>query len=216
MMLMAKTKGKEKETKLRILIVSDVHGDAKLMERIAKTAENEKVGVVVIAGDLTEFDNYDKGMIKPFVERKIEVLFVTGNHDLTAGEVFAAKYKIRNLQFYPTKVKNVGFFGVGGASVGPSFISEDEIKYYLSRGFAKIKDAEKKVLVTHMRPSGSLIEKALPRLRYSGSDAIRKAIKDFKPDVAVCGHIHEAEDLVEKMGKTIVIGTGTTAKIIEI
>jgi len=206
----------EKNGKVRILIASDVHGDTKVMKRLAEKAEKENVDVVVIAGDLTEFDMYSKGMIKPFLDRKKEVLFVTGNHDITSGDVFAEKYKIKNLQFYPVKIKNVGFFGCGTASVGPNFLTEDEIASYLNKGYEKIKNTEKKVLVTHMRPSGSAIEKMIPRLKYSGSDAIREAIRKFHPAVNICGHIHEAEDLEEKIGKTLVIGTGPEGKIIEI
>jgi Icc-related predicted phosphoesterase len=204
------------EKKLRLLVASDVHGDPKIMERLAEKAEKEKVDAVIIAGDLADFDTYGKGMIKPFVERKIEVLFVTGNHDITAGDVFAAKYNIKNLQFYPTKIKNVGFFGCGAASIGPNFLSEEEIKYYIEKGFEKIKDAEKKVLVTHMRPAGSVIEKEFPRLIYSGSEAIKEAIKKFRPVANICGHIHEAEELVEKVGATVIIGTGPKGKIVEI
>ncbi|MBI4170947.1 MAG: metallophosphoesterase [Candidatus Aenigmarchaeota archaeon] len=205
-----------KQKKLRILVASDVHGDARVMKKLAERAYKEKVDVVVICGDLTDFDTYSKGMIAPFLEKKKEVLFVVGNHDITAGDVFADKYKIKNLQFYPVKIKNVGFFGCGTASVGPNVLSEEEIAYYINKGFEKVKDAEKKVLVTHMRPAGSVIEKMIPRLRYSGSEAIREAVKKFKPDVNVCGHIHEAEDLVEKMGNTLVIGAGPEGKIIEV
>jgi hypothetical protein len=204
------------EKKLRLLVASDVHGDAELMRKLADKAEKENADIVILCGDLTEFDTYNKGMIKPFLEKNKEVLFVVGNHDLTAGDVLAKKYNIKNLQFYPVKIRNVGFFGCGAASIGPNFVTEEEITYYLEKGFEKIKDAEKKVMVTHMRPSGSAIEKILPRLRYSGSEAIREAIKRFRPDINICGHIHEADDLIEKIDGTKIIGTGPRGKIIEI
>ncbi len=212
-----KKPGKQgKQAKMRILVASDVHGDVGIMRKLAERAEKEDVDLVIIAGDLTEFDMYGKGMIKPFLERKKEVLFVVGNHDISAGEVFAQKYRIRNIQFYPVKIKNIGFFGCGTASVGPNFLTEDEIAYYIEKGFEKIKDAEKKVLITHMRPAGSAIETMVPRLRYSGSEAIREAIEKFRPDINVCGHIHEAEGLDEKIGGTLVVGAGPKGRIIEV
>lgn len=207
---------REKHGRIRMLVASDVHGDAEAMKKLAERAEKENVDVVIIAGDLTEFDMYSKGMIKPFLERKKEVLFVVGNHDLSAGDVFAEKYGIRNIQFYPAKIRNVGFFGCGTASVGPNFLAEEEIARYIEKGFEKIKGAEKKILVTHMRPAGSAIETMIPRLRYSGSEAIREAIEKFRPDMNICGHIHEAEGLDEKLGGTLVIGAGPKGRIIEI
>ncbi len=205
-----------KTKKLRLLVASDVHGDVRTMKKLAQMADEQDVDAVVLCGDLTDFDMYGKGLIMPFLEIKKEVLFVQGNHDITAGEVLSEKYKIKNLQFYPAIIKNVGFFGCGSASAGPYFLTEEEIASYIDKGFEKVRAAEKKVLVTHMRPKGSVIEKIAPWLRYSGSASIREAIAKFKPDINICGHIHEAQDLDEKMFSTMVIGTGPGGRIIEI
>ena len=63
-----------------------------------------------------------------------------------------------------------------------------------------------------MHPSGSLIEK----FSFPGSKAVRKAIDKFKPDIHLCGHIHEMEGFEEKIGKTIVFSVGKRGKIIEL
>jgi Icc-related predicted phosphoesterase len=47
-----------------------------------------------------------------------------------------------------------------------------------------------------------------------GSDAVRKAVEKFKPDILLCGHVHEAEGLEEVIGKTRVINVGRKGKII--
>lgn len=201
---------------MRILTASDIHGDPKISQRLAEKAEKEKADIVVLCGDLTEFDQWEKGMMKPFLDRGQEVLFVVGNHDMTAGEVLSEKYKITNLQYRPVMVGDVGFFGCGTASVGPNRLSEQDIGYYLEKGFRKIRDAKKKVMVTHMRPAGSIIEKMMPRFEDSGSEAIKDAIYKFHPDFNLCGHIHEADDLDEKMDKTSIIGSGPEGRIVEI
>ena len=51
---------------------------------------------------------------------------------------------------------------------------------------------------------------------FSGSNAITKAIKQFKPDILLHGHIHEASGFEEYIGKTKVINVGREGKIIEI
>ena len=43
-----------------------------------------------------------------------------------------------------------------------------------------------------------------------------KVSKKFKPDILLSGHIHEAEGLQEKIGKTKIISVGKKGKIIEI
>jgi Icc-related predicted phosphoesterase len=67
-------------------------------------------------------------------------------------------------------------------------------------------------MVTHSHPSNSLSEfSGVP-----GSDSVKKAIKEFKPDILLHGHIHEAEGVEEKIGKTRVISVGRQGRIIEI
>ena len=46
--------------------------------------------------------------------------------------------------------------------------------------------------------------------------AVREAIERFQPDLALCGHVHEAEGIEEKIGKTKLINVGRQGKIIEI
>ena len=63
-----------------------------------------------------------------------------------------------------------------------------------------------------MHPSPSLSEFS----GIAGSKTITKAIKKFKPDILIHGHIHEAGGIEEKIGNTKVINVGREGKIIEI
>jgi Icc-related predicted phosphoesterase len=49
-----------------------------------------------------------------------------------------------------------------------------------------------------------------------GSEGVRKAIELLKPDILLCSHVHEAEGLEEKIGKTKVINVGKAGKIIKV
>lgn len=202
-----------KSGKLKILATSDLHGDIRAVRRLAERAYRENVDLVVIAGDITQFDSDSENMIGPFLEKKRKVLFVPGNHDSPAtAEFLAEKYGITNLQHYPVTYKGVGFFGCGGANIGLNQLSEKEMSIYLKKGFASVKDTEKKIMITHLHPEGTTIEK----MSFPGSSSIRKAIEDFQPDIHICGHIHEAEGIEEKVGKTKVFCVGSQGKIIEI
>lgn len=203
----------EKTKKTRILAASDLHGDSRKVKKLAELAYKKNVDLVVIAGDITQFDMDTTNMIGPFLSKGKRVLFVPGNHDSPAtAEFLSEKYKITNLQFYSYRREGVGFFGCGGANVGPHEITEREMMQYLKKGFSSVRDAEKKIMVTHLHPAGTNIEK----ISFEGSESIRNAIEEFQPDIHICGHIHEAEGMEENIGKTKVFCVGSKGKIIEI
>ena len=84
----------------------------------------------------------------------------------------------------------------------------------LKKGHDKIKDLGKKIMVTHVHPAGTKMEKFTQF--FPGSDGIRKAIESFKPNIMLCSHVHEAEGIEEKIGNTTVINVGKKGKIFDI
>ncbi len=202
----------KKQKKTRILAASDIHGDSKLAKRLAAKAEKENVDLVVLAGDITGWTE-SKGLIKPFKDKNQKVLIIPGNHDTFATADFLANlYGVKNIHGYAIQFNNIGFFGAGGADIGPGTISEKELFKTLKKAHGDLEGIEKKIMVTHMHPAGSLSEFS----GFPGSESITKAIKKFKPSVLIHGHIHEAAGLQEKIGDTRVINVGREGKIIEI
>lgn len=198
--------------KLKILAASDLHGESKLARKLADKAEKENVDLVVLCGDITGWVE-TKNIIKPFKDKNKRVLLIPGNHDSFATADFLAEiYGVKNIHGYSVKYQNIGIFGAGGADLGPGVITEKELLKTLEKAHSGLKGIEKKIMVTHMHPSGSLSEFS----GFPGSKAIAQAIKKFKPDILLHGHIHEAEGIEEKMGKTRVINVGKHGKIIEI
>jgi uncharacterized protein len=207
----------EKGKKLKILAASDFHGMNIVSRDLAKRAEKEKVDLIIIAGDILDFGEYAKNMIKPFIDKKMPVLFVPGNHDSPeAVENFIHDYNVRNIDGGYAIFGDDGFFGSGGSTNLPSFpgyTTEKEVYYHLKTGFDKIKEVRKKIMVTHEHPSGSMIEEfsGIP-----GSKSIAKALEKFQPDIHICGHIHPMEGFQERIGKTHVFSVGKRGTIIEI
>lgn len=204
-----------KEKKTRILAVSDIHGDSRLVEKLAKRAKKENVDLVIIAGDLTLFEQSTKNLIGPFIRENKEVLLLPGNHETmstikTLTEIYP---KTKHLHGYSLKKDDLGIFGAGyDSAIGPFWIEDEEIFNTLKKGHDKIKDLKKKIMVTHTPPRGGISEFT----GISGSKAVEKAIKEFKPDVLITGHIHEAGGLQEKIGKTIVLHVARKPTIFEI
>lgn len=205
------------EKKMKILAAGDIHGDSKLAERLAQRAEDENVDLVVLCGDLTFAERETRNILAPFVKKNKRVVLIPGNHESNATADFLAEvYNATNLHGYSIKVKDVGLFGMGGATnVGPApTISEDEAFELLKKGHKYVKDMKKTIMVTHVHPTDSLMAK------FSNfvppSSAVRKAMDEFKPDFLLCSHVHEAEGIEEKIGNTMVINVGKKGKIIEL
>jgi len=214
-------KKNKKRKHLKILAIGDLHGDSRQASRLAEKAKKEKVDFVILSGDITFAESSIDYLVGPFAKRKLDVLLIPGNHETLATTNFLAKVyspRVKNIHGKGMELKDsyhdIGIFGAGGANIGLFQLSEKEIFDTLKRGFEKVKKAKKKVMVTHVHPSRTLMSKLSSFVK--GSPAVRKAILKFKPDIAICSHVHEAEGIEEKIGKTKVINVGRNGKIIEI
>jgi Icc-related predicted phosphoesterase len=203
------------EKKTKILAIGDIHGDTSLAKKLAKKAVKENVDLVILAGDITWLDQSSQGIIGPFVKAKKQVLLIPGNHEPNTTIDFLAEMypNTKNLHGEHHKIGNLGIFGAGYDSfMGPFSIEDEKIFENLKKSHDKIKEAKRKLMITHALPAGSKAEV----FEYSGSMAVKKAIKEFKPDIVVSGHIHEAGGIEEKIGKTKVINVARKPKIFEI
>jgi uncharacterized protein len=200
---------------MKVMALSDIHGDINLARTKAEEAAKEGVDMVLLCGDLTLQENSTEGIIGPFKEKGLKVGIIPGNHESTATNNFLTEqYKLVNLHGYSYYMERVGMFGCGSANIGLFQLSEEEIFNSLEQSHKSIEDKQKKIMVTHVHPSESLIEKFTKF--FPGSTAVRKAIDKFQPDLALCGHVHEAEGIEEMIGKTRLINVGRQGKILEI
>ena len=198
---------------LKILAASDFHGDSTQIKKLAEQAEKEHIDLVVLCGDLTSPLQTDN-IIKPFKDKGKRVLLVPGNHDgFALGDFLADFYGVKNLHGKYASYYNIGFFGCGGANVGLDALSDQETFDTLKKGFSSIKDSKTKIMITHVHPSGTIVDRMFPRW---GSDGVKKAIDTFKPDIVLCGHVHEAEGVEDIIGNTKVFNVGRHGKIIEV
>lgn len=201
--------------KTKIMAIGDIHGDESLVKKLAKKAKDEKVDIVIIPGDLTWLEQSTKNLIGPFIKENKEVLIIPGNHETipTLSMLEQMYPNIKNIHGKSIKKNSIGIFGAGySTNTGPFIIDEDELFESLKSSHEKIKDAKKKIMVTHMHPYGGQAEFT----GFPGSHAVLKAIKKFKPDLVVSGHIHEAGGIEEQIGKTRVINVARNAAIFEI
>ncbi len=197
---------------MKILAAGDIHGDTNLARELAERATKEKVDLVVLCGDLTDQEQSTDNIVGQF---KQKVLLIPGNHEsMATADFLAERYDAKNLHGYSVRMNDIGLFGCGSANIGLFQLSEKEIQELLKKGHDYVKNCKKKIMVTHVHPSGTIMEKLSSFI--PGSTGVRKAVDDLKPDVLFCSHVHEAEGVEEIIGKTRVINVGRKGKILEL
>jgi uncharacterized protein len=202
------------EKKTKILAIGDIHGDTGLVKRLAEKAVKENVDLIILAGDITMFESSTKNLIGPFMKAKKQVLLIPGNHESVATADFLAEMypETKNIHGYSFQKENLGIFGAGAGDIGINQIKDSEIFSLLKKGHESIKNSPKQIMVTHMHPKGGKAEFS----GFPGSAAVKRAIKEFHPDILITAHIHEAGGIEEKIGNTRVINVARKEKIFEI
>lgn len=199
---------------MRILGAGDIHGDLSVARKLSEKAVEEKVDLVILCGDIAEEESIDN-ILEPFRQKNLKMLLISGNHEsLSTAEFLSYVNKARHMHGYSVRYEDIGIFGCGSANIGIHGITEREIFETLSKGHRYIVDVKKKIMMTHVHPTGSKME-LLSRF-VPGSEGVRKAIEEFKPDILLCSHVHEAEGLEEQIGTTLVINVGTRGKILDL
>ncbi|NCN86559.1 hypothetical protein GW932_01895 [archaeon] len=197
---------------MKILAISDTHGDSNLVKKIGEIAKKEKVDLILHAGDVTWFGEETKGIIKPLTD-KGEVLIVHGNHEdiETINHLSEVYPTLKNLHKTGIERNEIGFFGSGTTDWGFKEDSENLFNE-LKEAHSKIKHLKKKIMISHSPPTGSVLE----LMGFPGSYGVTKAIKKFKPDFVICGHIHEGGGLIEEIEGSKVINASRVPIIFEI
>ena len=127
------------------------------------------------------------------------------------AEHFSKLYGIKNIENNYVVYKGTGIFGIG-SSDWALFPDDEKVFAHLKKHHEKIKNLEKKIMISHLHASGTKSELS----GVPGNEGIRRAIDKFQPDLFIAGHIHELEGVEEKIGKTKVVNVGRKGRIFEI
>lgn len=192
---------------MKILAISDIHNDLYRTKKLKEVVATENPDAIVVAGDITNFGptSMASEILKELESMGKRVLAVTGNGDPEGVEDILEKGNM-SLHSKPLKVKNVGFTGFGVPSIAK--LGELLIMNYdsLENDFKEISKCEQKVLVSHFPPQNTKVDEIFSG-EHIGSEVLRDLIADKKPDLVICGHIHEARG-TDKIGKTLVVNPG--------
>ncbi len=199
---------------MKILVIGDIHNDIENMIGYFEKLTDMKFDVVVAAGDFTDIGM--KGFSQKDIAKLIleemkalgkPIVAVPGNLDNDIIPVLEAEDV--SIHGKGKIVGGVGFYGVGGAKTpfGTSLeLSEGEVELMLIKGFNDVKNAKIKIQVTHAPPARTRLD-LIYTGAHIGSEAIRKFIEEYKPDVAICAHVQEAKG-VDELGSVKLLNPG--------
>jgi Icc-related predicted phosphoesterase len=179
---------------MKILCLSDVHGEGAGLKEILPDAS--EVDVVVVAGDLTHLGGYAEAetVLAPLLESGAAIVAVAGNMDREGVREWLDEKAI-NIHGRGITIGQVGFMGLGGGTPSPFGtpweISDEEAAGFLASGLAAISSCPYKVLVSHAPPRGTKIDRSFAGM-HLGSGAVRDFLLAGSVDRCICGHIHES------------------------
>ena len=196
------------EEKLRILAAADLHGDKDIARALSAKAKREKVDLVVLAGDVNGFTEGNGSVLDAFVKAGQKVVFVPGNWE-SEKEVGAMGKRAKRIDNYYVTYGGVGIAGVGGSNWRME-LDENDFKK-IKKNFERMKP-RKRILVSHLHARKTKAEFS----GIAGDEVLRRAVKESKPDLLISAHIHEAEGIEDRIGKTRVVQVGRRGTVIEI
>ncbi len=193
---------------MKILIFSDIHGDLRALEKIAK----QQADVYIAAGDLSNFGKtLDRcgEILKPLGEK---AWVLPGNHE-TQSEIhsFCERHGFidfhRQLRPLESASGTTQWAGLGYSNITPfntpGEYTEEEIKKALGE-FDGIKPL---YLVVHFPPLNTTLDEFAPG-KHAGSPTLREWVTRNQPAYLFCGHIHETAGRSDRIGQTQCFNVG--------
>jgi len=197
---------------MNLLVFVDIHDDKQALKRVLEKAE--KADIIICLGDISSFGASLEKLLSLFKKFKVPFIFLHGNHEYI-GDIKQIVKKQKFIIFLHKssyQLNDYVLFGYGGGG-----FSQQDLKFenIVTKFKKMIKRNSKVVLLTHAPPYGTKLDH-LPKIGYVGNKSFNKFIKDIQPIYHFCGHIHENQGKVDKIGNTKIINPGPEGKLIKI
>jgi len=210
---------------LRIVAISDIHGDQRARRFIDGLIGASSPDLFVICGDITTFGpaSFAESLLSSI---KVKCAAVPGNCDPAEVLGVIEKHCI-SLHGRRVEIDGIQFVGLGGAPTcshsTPLELDEGEIDSILSETLV-----ENCVIVSHAPPVGT--NDMTKSGRSLGSSSLAKYVEQYRPRLLLSGHVHEARRVIEKNGTVFanpgplkggfavvaeLSASGTTAKLVD-
>ena len=197
---------------MKALIFSDIHSDYRALERLAGT----EADYYISAGDLV---SWARGLdrcgeiLRPLGAR---LYVLPGNHE-SAGQIaeLCGKFGFHDLHGRSVTLGGFQVAGLGYSSPTPFHTPGEYSEEELGERLEKFKGLKPLVLICHAPPYGTALDRVKEGL-HAGSRAVGDFVRSEQPDYFFCGHIHEAEGVEARIGRTLAVNTGKRGYLLEL
>ncbi|MDR2123439.1 MAG: metallophosphoesterase [Desulfovibrio sp.] len=208
------------------VVFGDVHNDISLLAGIP---DLDRAEGIIISGDLTLGGGVQEALrvLEPAARNAAKLFAQIGNMD-KAEITTLLKDRGWNLHAEAVRIfPGVYALGLGTCPVTPfhtpSEYTEERLAEWLEEtaaaaetafaaerasgtGDAALRGQPARVLVSHTPPYGTACDR-LKTGGHAGSRAVRDFIEKYRPEVCLCGHIHEARG-EDRLGPTQIVNPG--------
>jgi len=197
---------------VKLLIFSDIHGDAKALERLMAIDAD----YYFCAGDLVNWSRGLDAMGEILRKRGDRVYVIPGNHE-SDRQVADLCSRFGLNDFHGGKIQIGGFQVVGLGYSNPTPFdtpgeySEDQLEERLHL-FDGVKPM---IAICHVPPKGTMLDR-ITNLKHAGSSAMREFLQREQPRFFFCGHIHEAAGAQDKLGETSAMNVGKKGYLLDL
>ena len=196
----------------RLLIFSDIHNDARALEKLMQL----EADYYIAAGDLVSWARGLDKMGEAMKRRAGKVWVLPGNHE-SAQDIssFCKRFGFNDFHGGTMEVAGVHVAGLGYSTPTPFDTPGEYSETEMASRLEKFGELKPLVLVCHAPPLNTALDQIKEGL-HAGSQAVRDFIEARQPSHFFCGHIHEAEGVVVQMGTTRAQNVGKRGYLLEL
>lgn len=197
---------------MRLLVFSDIHGDAAALRRLMEI----EADYYIAAGDLA---NWGRGLdpLGPILQMRTGCMWVLpGNHeDIAAIDAFCEKFGFNSMHGKHFEAGGWHVAGLGYSNPTPFDTPGEYTEDEMARHLEPFAGLDPMILVCHCPPKGTPLDEASPG-RHFGSTAVKAFVDRHQPAWFLCGHIHEAAGREVQLGRTRAVNVGKRGWLVEV
>lgn len=193
---------------MRILAITDLHGDTSTLDRALEAAGD--VDSVIVLGD----SGYSRSMLEGLYARlsRVEapVYVIHGNHeDEDDAEELAREHGLEWIHRRVAELDGIALVGYGGGGFSIRRADLDAFTDSLPDDLA-----HRSIVATHAPPADTVLDELDGE--HVGDRSVRALIERAKPVVALSGHLHENFNVGGTLGDTVLLNPGDSGTVLTI
>ncbi len=197
---------------MKLLIFSDIHSDARSLERLMAT----EADYYFCAGDLVNWARGLDAMGEIMKSRADRVWVMPGNHE-TAPQIaeFCARFGFHDFHCGHIEIEGFHVVGLGYSNPTPFDTPGEYTEAQIEEKLTAFNGFKPMIAICHTPPYGTMLDRIV-NLKHGGSKAMREFLQREKPRYFFCGHIHEAAGAQEKLGETSAMNVGRKGYLLDL